>query len=302
MAVLTTGDLTLPPQLFDPWIKSVQESSVVSQLSGSIPMKFGKGEAFIFDSGEAEFVGEGQNKSSSTLTSRVQAYEPYKFQKTVRVTDEFNWADEDHQLGVLQTILDTIQPALTRALDYGVLHGINPMTGERVNAMTGKALTDVTNTITPTAGAQPYETLDAADLPLLSAGYTPQGIAADPTFLVPFRSARTKEGVKLYPELGFTGVSDLEGHSTAVSRTVGANGVIKNGSGISAFVGDFSAIKWGVQKSIGLEKIEYGDPDGNGDLKRNNQIAFRAEVVYGWGIADLGAFVKIQNAPAATGK
>ena len=38
---------------------------------------------------------------------------------------------------------------------------------------------------------------------------------------------------------------------------------------------------------IGLELIEYGDPDGGGDLKRNNQIAFRAEVVYGWGIAEL---------------
>ena len=48
--------------------------------------------------------------------------------------------------------------------------------------------------------------------------------------------------------------------------------------------GDFSAIRWGVQKSIGLKLIEYGDPDGNGDLQRNNQVAFRAEVVYGWGI------------------
>ena len=39
--------------------------------------------------------------------------------------------------------------------------------------------------------------------------------------------------------------------------------------------------------------IEYGDPDGGGDLKRNNQVAFRAEVVYGWGIADLAAFALI---------
>ena len=68
------------------------------------------------------------------------------------------------------------------------------------------------------------------------------------------------------------------------------------------FVGDFSAIRWGVQKSIGLEVIRYGDPDGQGDLKRNNQIAFRAEVVYGWGIGDLDAFAKIATAADESGE
>jgi hypothetical protein len=63
---------------------------------------------------------------------------------------------------------------------------------------------------------------------------------------------------------------------------------------LRAIVGDFSAVRWGVQKAIGLELIEFGDPDGNGDLKRNNQIAFRAEVVYGWGIAEINRnFAKI---------
>ena len=61
------------------------------------------------------------------------------------------------------------------------------------------------------------------------------------------------------------------------------------------YVGDFSAIQWGLQKELGLETIEWGDPDGQGDLKRNNQVAFRAEVVYGWGIADLDAFAKVHD-------
>ena len=51
-----------------------------------------------------------------------------------------------------------------------------------------------------------------------------------------------------------------------------------------------------MQRTIPLEVIRYGDPDGNGDLKRNNQVAFRAEVVYGWGIADLSAFAKVTPA------
>ena len=93
MAVLETGDLTIPNQYFTPWLKKVQESSVISQLSGSIPMKFGKGETVIFDSGEAEYVGEGQNKSSSDFTSRVQSFEPLKVQKTNTVTKNFELAN-----------------------------------------------------------------------------------------------------------------------------------------------------------------------------------------------------------------
>ena len=50
-----------------------------------------------------------------------------------------------------------------------------------------------------------------------------------------------------------------------------------------AIVGDFnSGIRWGVQRDIPVELIEHGDPDGQGDLKRKNQIALRLEIVYGW--------------------
>ena len=73
---------------------------------------------------------------SSPIT--VQTVEPFKFHKTVRMTDEVVWADEDHQLGVIQQILAEIQPALSRALDYGVIHGVNPKTGTVVAAMTRK--------------------------------------------------------------------------------------------------------------------------------------------------------------------
>ena len=70
-------------------------------------------------------------------------------------------------------------------------------------------------------------------------------------------------------------------------------------TGVLGFVGDFSGIRWGIQREIGLEVIEYGDPDGGGDLKRNNQVAFRAEVVYGWGIASLDAFAVVLD-PASS--
>lgn len=52
---------------------------------------------------------------------------------------------------------------------------------------------------------------------------------------------------------------------------------------VGAIVGDWkNGIYWGVQRNLPLETITYGDPDGQGDLRRNNQIALRLEIVYAW--------------------
>ena len=61
-----------------------------------------------------------------------------------------------------------------------------------------------------------------------------------------------------------------------------------------AIVGDFAnAFKWGYSETIPLEIIEYGDPDGQGDLKRTNQIVLRSEAYVGWGILDKKSFALI---------
>lgn len=298
MAVLTTGDLSIPTQILDPWLGKVTNGSSVAALSGSIPMKFGPGETMTFDIGEAEYVGEGANKGPSTVTPTTKTVTPYKFHKTVRWTEEVLWANEDHQLGVVQEILNLIQPALSRALDFGVYHGINPTGGAAVAAMT-ESLSDTTNSV-ELATDPAYTYLDAADTLVLADGFVPRDVALDPTFAASFSTLRgTNSEVKLYPNFRLgTDVSELDGHRASVSNTVGAVGVAATATNLKAFVGDFSAIRWGIQRAIGLEVIRYGDPDGQGDLKRNNQVAFRAEVVYGWGIADLNAFAQIVDAVA----
>jgi hypothetical protein len=259
-------------------------------------MKFGTAQAMVFDIGEAEYVGEGANKGGSTASPTTQTVKPFKFHKTVRWSDEVKYADEDYQLGVVQQILGEIQPSLSRALDYGVFHAINPTGGAAVAAMTQK-LSAATASV-EVAAAKPYTYLDAADTLVLANGYVPRDIALDPSWAAAFSTARgTNSEQKLYPNFTLsTEVSELDGHRASVSKTVGAVGVAAAATTVKAFVGDFSGIRWGVQREIGLEMIEYGDPDGGGDLKRNNQVAFRAEVIYGWGIADLAAFAKIVDA------
>ena len=296
MVALATGPLTIPKQKLDPWLGKVQNGSAVAALSNSIPMTYGEGDLWTFSIGEAEYVSEGAQKGASTVTPTSKTVKPFKFHKTIRMNEEVMWADEDRQLGVIDQILAEIQPALSRALDFGVLHEINPTGGAIVAAMNG-GLTDTTNIVEYVAADKPYVSLDAADALVLADGYVPRDIALAPTYAAKFSALRgTNSEQKLYPNFRLgTEVSELDGHRASVSNTVSAAGVIAVDTKVLGFVGDFSAIRWGIQKSIGLEVIRFGDPDGGGDLKRLNQVAFRAEVVYGWGIADLNAFAKIHD-------
>lgn len=296
MATFATGSLKIPKQKLDPWLGKIQNGSVVAALSNSIPMTYGEGESWTFSIGEAEYVAEGGAKGQSTTTPTTKTVKPFKFHKTLRFNEEVLWADEDRQLEVVDQILAEIQPALSRALDFGVIHEINPTGGAVVAAMNG-GLTGTTNLVEYVAADKPYVSLDAADGLVLADGYNPRDVALDPAYAAKFSALRgTSSEQKLYPNLRFgTEVSELDGHRAAVSNTVGAKAVLAVDTKILGIVGDFSAIRWGVQKSIGLEVIRYGDPDGAGDLKRNNQVAFRSEVVYGWGIADLNAFAKIHD-------
>ena len=65
------------------------------------------------------------------------------------------------QIMEMPLIVDLIQPALSRALDFGVFHGINPTGGTAVAAMTQK-LSSTTNSV-EIAAAKPYTYIDAAD-------------------------------------------------------------------------------------------------------------------------------------------
>jgi hypothetical protein len=296
MTALATGSLSIPKQKITPWLGAIANGSCVASLSAQTPMTFGEGESWTFDIGEAEYVAEGGAKGASSVTPTSKTIKPFKFHKTLRFNEEVLWADEDRQLEVIDEILALIQPSLSRALDFGVFHEINPASGAVVAAMNG-GLTDTTNLVEYVAADKPYVSLDAADALVLADGFVPRDVALDPTYAAKFSALRgTNSEQKLYPNfrLGIE-TSELDGHRASVSNTVRGTGVLAVDTDVLGFVGDFSAIRWGVQKEIGLEVIRYGDPDGGGDLKRYNQVAFRAEVVYGWGIANLNAFAKIHD-------
>lgn len=298
MAVLGTSGISLPKNIAAGMWSKATTGSVVAALSGSEPMQFGNVDVMTFNTPpRAEYVGEGANKASSSVAFGVKTITPKKVQLTLRFNDEVQWADEDYQIGVLQAMGDAGSTALARALDLGVIHRINPLTGTASTVITaGTQINATTKRVEagPAATTSDTEVEAAAGL-VIAAGFRPNGVAFDPKYAWTLSTARYADGRKKFPELGFgTDISAFGGLRASVSSTVSGTPEATD-TKVRAVIGDWSALRWGVQREVPIEKIVYGDPDGQGDLKRNNQIALRMEIVYGWVVLDLDAFSVIED-------
>ncbi len=295
MPALITSNFEFPSEISTGIFKKAQTGSVLSRLSGAKPQKFGTQQAWIL-TGEpkGELVGEGGEKSPTPTTYAPKAVNPYKVQVTMRFSQEVMFADEDTQIGVLADMTDNAGIALARALDLVGIHKINPLTGA-VASTVKEGIVDATGSII-ISDDKYDEAAEAAAGLIIEAGYTPDGIAMDPSLSFGIATMRDADGRKIYPELGFgQNVSNFLGMNAAVSDTVSAKREAATATGIMGIVGQFDAFRWGVQRNIMAHLIEYGDPDGLGDLQRLNQIAIRAEIIYGIGIMDLNAFAKIRK-------
>jgi hypothetical protein len=293
MPTFGTGDLkNLPRSIADGMVKDTVLGSTVAALSTQRPQRFGNEDIITFTGRpKAEFVGEGQAKSSTTGTFDFVTSTPKKAQVTMRFNEEVQWADEDHQLGVLSTLADAGSQALARALDLGLYHRINPLTGTVIAGWSNYlgAATKRVEITTATVGKHELTLEAAVGLNVATANPTPvNGIAMTPSVAWGLSTERYDDGRKKYPEMGLgIDVSSYNGIRASVSDTVSGGFEAAAGAtaakAVRAIVGDFNdGIRWGVQRDIPLELIKYGDPDGQGDLKRNNQIALRLEIVYGW--------------------
>lgn len=300
MAILATSNITLPKTIAAGMFSKATTGSAVAALSGSEPQQFGEvTHMTLTGRPRAELVGEGAQKGSTSTTFGTKVVTPHKFQVTQRFNQEVKWADEDYQLGILQTLSDEGSLALSRALDLGVFHGINPLSGTAAaSIVAGDRIGTTTNKVELTTGTltTPDLVIEQAAGLVIADGYLPTGIAFDPRYAWTVATSRYNDGRKKYPELGFgSNITAFEGLQAFSSSTVSGLPEASADSGIKAIVGQWDLLRWGVQRSIPVELIEHGDPDGQGDLKRQNQIALRMEVVYGWGVMDLDGFATIED-------
>ena len=281
------------------WQKAVR-GGVLAKLATADPeIKIGDTDVFTFlQSAKAELVGEGADKSSQDMGITKATVKTYKVQVTYRMSEEVLYADEDYQIGLVEALVPRVADALTRALDLLAIHGVNPATGT-VSAQVVQYLDKSGNGVEVVeATTNAADDVDAAAEALQGNGYNATGIGFDPAFAGALARSKDTNGQRLYPELGLGfNVENFAGVTAASSDTVSGKNEIATPL-VQAVIGDFNAFKWGVARNVPLETIKYGDPDGNGDLKRTNEIAIRAEAILGFAFMDLNAFALIKKAAA----
>lgn len=302
MSAIATSNITLPRSVADEIVAKMGDNSVIQTLSQSTPQLFSDVSHVLFTKEpEAEILGEGAQHGSSSAEFEAVPGNIKKAHVTVRMDQEVQWADEDNQLRIIDAITDASAKATARALDYLVLHAINPATGLTISGMTGLCSAAGVNVVDATT--DPSADLDSLSDALQNSGYDISGLAMAKAYASELRKLRTKNGnERIYPEIPLNLMTaSVDGIAAATSNTV-SGALAKTATNVKAIMGDFNLIKWGIVRDLGMEIITMGDPDGLGDLKRLGQVAYRLEVVYGYATLDPSGFAVLKTKPASDGK
>ena len=287
------------PELVKEIMSKVQGRSTLAKLSNQEPIPFNGTEQFIFNlEGNAQIVGEGEQKGAgkAVLTSKV--IKPLKFLYQARITDEFKYASEEKKLSFLKHYADGFAKKIAEAFDIAAIHGLEPKsltdasfkdTNSFDELVTGNVVTYTATTID--------DNIDTAVQTIVATDNEVTGIAMSSVGGQAMSKVKDKFDNVKYPEFRFgQRPNNFFGMDLDINKTLTAQG--GKGKKNHAIVGDFqNRFKWGYAENIPMEIIEYGDPDGTGrDLKAYNEILLRTEAFIGWGILDEKAFARVEEA------
>jgi hypothetical protein len=271
---------------------------VISKLTNRLPQVM-IGDTEYFDlSGrtKGEVVGEAAVKSPTPTAHPLRHIKTVKLQYTERFSDEFLVFNDQKKLNIINELAAKWMGSdFQRDLDTIVIHGINPLSGQLSTVVSDYITKAGSSILVPSTGT----TADAINTDLKTAiadiadEFGANGIAFSNTAAAKLAGLKTAAGAPVYPSLGSFGlnVESFEGLKAAASKEVGEY------NGVQAIVGDWDALRWGIAAEFPVDLIQYGDPDGQGDLRRYNQVALRYEVIFGFGIANPDALAVIMTPP-----
>lgn len=293
---MKTGSL-FKPELVKELISKVQGKSVLAKLSAQTPIPFNGVEQFIFNlEGNAQIVGEGEQKQAGKAKITSKVIKPLKFVYQARITDEFQYASEEKQINFLSAYMDGFAKKIAEAFDLAALHGLEPKsmtdaTFRATNSFDGV----ISGSVVTYDEAKIDENIEDAVQQVIARGCEVTGIALSPTAGHALGKLKDADKRAVYPEFRFGQNPDsFYGMKSDINKNLTVTGGTAETD--HAIVGDFqNRFKWGYAENIPMEIIEFGDPDGAGrDLKAYNEICLRAEAFIGWGILDEDAFARVK--------
>lgn len=293
MATITAGAY-FPAEVVTEMFNAVRGHSALAKLSGQKPMPFTGVTQFVFNAeGEAALVGEGTAKPAGNAAATPKIIKPVKFVYQQRVSDEFVKSSDEVRLRYLEGFAEGFGRKIARSFDIAAMHGIEPATKAAASFKATNSFDGMVTNVETYAAATVDENIDDAIQSITDGNVS--GIVLSPTAAAALSKIKAN-GVTQFPEFRFGQNPDaFYGMASDVNSTLEVQG-----TGVTekdhVLVGDFeSAFRWGYADNIGLEVIEYGDPDGAGhDLKQYNEVLLRTEAYIGWGILDANAFALVQ--------
>lgn len=282
------------PEVVSQIFSKVKGHSTIAKLSAQTPIAFSGNDVFVFSlDDEVNIVAEKGQKTEGQAKAEPVRIVPLKVEYGARVTEEFLYASQEKQLSILQAFTDGYAKKIGRGIDIMAFHGVNPR-DKAASALIGTNNFD-TNTgvakVAYTSGSE-LANLEAAVAAIGDADLT--GYALSKNFAGKLALATVGTMAPFYGFMLGGNPGNLNGINADVNSTVSFKGAASGAEEDEVILGDFAnAFKWGYAKQIPIEVIPYGDPDGNGDLKRTNEVFVRAEAWIGWGILDPSAFCRI---------
>lgn len=264
----------------------VNGHSTIIKLAKQMPVAFSGNDIFTFNlDGEVSIVGEGEQKPAGSAVLAPVHVKPIKVIYQHRLSDEFLRASEEKALSMLAAFKDGFAKKIASGIDIMAFHGVNPKDLAASSAIGTNHLDTVTS-VTYAEG-KPEEAL--SDAVTLIGDFDVTGYALSKAMGTALGKYK-ENGISQYPEYKLGGNPGTLGKTAAdVNSTVS-----KGNSNAMAYVGDFAhAFRWGYADQVPMEVIQYGDPDGQGDLKRTNEVCLRAETWVGWGILNKAAFARV---------
>lgn len=287
-----------PTQIVSEIFNTVKGHSSIAKMVPAAPIAFTGNTEFTFTPDHAiSVVGENGAKPEGDATVTPVVIRPVKVVYQSRVSNEFLYAAEETKLQYLKAFGEGFAKMIASGMDEMIMHGVNPYSGSAASGTIGNNHLDYVIANYSSGANQVVYGHDSteADYNLdeaIAKVEEPNGIILGKTIRSAIAALSTDLGKK-YPEFAWGATpAELGGMQLDSNKTVESNSAKAR-----AYVGDWNALKWGFAKEMPLEVIEYGDPDGNGDLKRYNQVCLRSEAYIGWGILDASAFARVYVNP-----